>query len=612
MLGNNATLVTSPVAMWWEPSQIEATVTRQFVCSHLLPEEIQRLDLPLAFGDGLTDGTYWEWIDEKAKRIFLILLDLGMPDQIFGVIDDSWDDDDLPIPLDQVDRLKLTAFRDDKVEKRFYTRQFYYLLKFIDKGDHVVYQDSEVVPINVVDKRPGLSINNAVERVELPNRPGEILSRRRIPLGTGPGLLPNDGFLYEINNTKSVQNDHLVSYYGSYTHQGFGYVLFTYPSDFNLKSLLVTMPGSVKSLPKQDRRLMFMNWIHCLVDTLCYLHSLGRSHGNIKPSTVLFNSDNHVFYTDITRLSAEAVANTSDKSTFDKESYDYAAPEQWYRPSTSHSSSHRRSTLPSSASTTSSDSTSFSISRGNSESSGPTSALHAPNPHLDPQAADIFSLGCVILELLSLQMKRQTRAFASHRAVKHKMPGRGGAVLDSSFHKNIGQVESWMAGLAKDAGKKDDQVFRGIAPMLQVVTRMLSVLPHERPTALEVEQRMYKILTENCQIAEPHCVHQYGGGWDVGLGNNLGNLRISGGEENFSLSARRYSSTTRTSSITPMSHGRSSSGDFRDGDAVSNSGSYGMQAIQNIRLNKVRTWQVSAFAGNTYSLPFTNQAQSES
>ncbi|XXG97224.1 Protein sof1 [Hypoxylon texense] len=585
----------STVAMWWDPSRIEATVTRQFVCSHLLPEEIKRLDLPLGFGDGLTDGTYWEWIDEKAKRIFLILLDLGVPDQIFGLIDDSWDDNDLPIPPDQIERLALTATRDDKFDRRFYFRQFHYLLKFIEKGTHVVYEDPEVVPINV-DKRPGLNLNSAVDRVELPNRPGEVFSRRRIPIGTGPGMLTCKDFLNETDKANNVECDHLVSYFGSYYHRDQGYVLFTLPSDYSLKSLLVNIPGSLKSLAKQDRRQLFMNWIHCLVDTLCFLHSRGLSHGNIRPSTVLFNSNNHIFYSDITRLSAEAIASTADKAAFDKETYDYAAPEQWYRPSTSHSSLHRKSTLiaaSSASASTSSDNSTFSISRGSSEAGTPASMLHTPTPSLNPQAVDIFSLGCVILELLSLLMKRQTRAFASHRAAKHKLAGRGGAVLDSSFHKNIGQVESWMAGLAKDASKKDDQVFRGVAPMLQVVARMLSVLPHERPTAQEVERSIYKILTENCQITEPHCVHQYGG-WDFGLGN----LHISrAGGEGFNIATRRHSGSSRPSTARPMSHRPMSSGSIREEDmSMSVAGGSGLQGMQSIRSNKVRTWQARIYA----------------
>lgn len=493
--------------MWWVPSKIEATVTREFICSHLLPEEIARLDRHLDFGAGLTDGTYWDWIDGKAKRIFLILVELGVPDQIFGVVDDAWDDSDLPIALDQVRRLALTATGDERVDRKFYTRQYHYLVKPPERGAHTAYQDSEIVPLNVVGR-----VNSAVDRVELPGRPGVVFSRRKIPLGTGPGLLPVEEVLYEINSTKSVQNDHIVSYWASYIHQGVGYVLFRPTSTCNVKSLLASLPSPFKAMGKQGRRLLIMNWIHCLVDTLSFLHTGGLYHGNIRPSTILVNLDRrHVFYADFSRrISAEALINAPEKSAFDKESYDYAAPEQWSRALVTCPCPAGKSSM--TAPPLSPDTQAFSISRTTSASSSASSVSHLLAPSLDRQAADVFSLGCVMLEFLSHLMKRQTKAFAAHRGAKHKKAGRGGAILDTSFHKNIGQVESWMAGLAKDAAKEEDQVFRGVAPMLRVVSAMLAVLPQKRPSAREVEQCTYQILTRDCGIAEPHCVHQYGAG----------------------------------------------------------------------------------------------------
>ncbi|KAI3327788.1 protein kinase [Xylariaceae sp. AK1471] len=565
--------------MWWDTSLIEATVTRQFVCAHLNPEDVERLDQPLGFGDCLTDGTYWEWIDEKAKRIFLILFDLNVPDQIFGIIDDTLEDDDLPIALDQVGRLALPPGKDDRLAKKFYARQFHYLVDYIEKGKHVVYQDDELVPVCSVDKRPGLTTNNAIDRVELPNKPGEAFSRRRFSIGTGPGMVSIESLMNEVNSAKNLQNDHLTSYYGSYIHQGSIYVIFTHFSDFNLKTLLSTSPGPLKSVAKQDRRRMVTNWIHCLTDTLCYIHKRGRSHGKIKPSTILFCSDNYIFYTNMSRLGGEASVSASEKSAFDRESYDYASPEQWYRPS---ASSHRRTMMnQQSSASTSSESTTFSISRGGSDSgnSNTSAAIHTPNPLLDPQAADIFSLGCVILELISLLMKRATRAFASHRAAKHKQAGRGGAVLDSSFHKNLGQVESWMAGLAKDASKKDDPIFLGITPMLHVVARMLAVLPQDRPKAPDVEQAMYKILTEKCQIAEPHCVHQYGE-WDIGLANLKINQQSG---ERFNIATKKQSGGGDRPGSRISVHRPSASHLERDMAGSSSTSGSGHQMMQDMR-----------------------------
>lgn len=487
--------------MWWDDDTIDRTVTRQFVCNHLIPKEIERLDRPLSFGDGLTDGTYWDWINGKAKKLFLILVDLDLTDQIFGLIDDSWDDGDLPIPLDQVERLELTAPRDEKTERKFYDRQFHYLLRLLQKGDHTVYQDAEIVPLDLANKKHAAGqSHHRTDKVVLPNQPGRVFCRGRIPLG--PGHLGWEEFLFEIKGIRNIQNEHLLSYWASYTHQGYGYVLFTPAIEFSLKSLLTTTPSCLKSLDKKVRRRTVMNWILCLTDTVCFLHNRGLAHGNIKPSTVLFSSDNRVFLSDFTQFHAEVCGSAADNDSFHKEAYDYGAPEQWFGPTPSSPTYAHQAAGPNS-------------------SAGPMT--HAPMRHFSPQAADIFSLGCVILELLSFLFKKQGRPFATHRAEKHKTPGRGGAVPDSSFHKNLVQIESWMTQLAMDASKKDDPLFKGVVPILHVVERMLAYPASERPAARDVHASVYQILTHSCGILEPHCVYRYSGGLDFGIGS----LRLS-------------------------------------------------------------------------------------
>ncbi|POS75246.1 protein kinase domain-containing protein [Diaporthe helianthi] len=521
--------------MRFDTARIEKTVTRQFVHSHLLPDEIDRLDKPLAFGDGLTDCTYWEWIEGHAKRLFLILVDLGVPDQIFGVIDDSWEDVDLPIALDQVERLCLTATKDPKSERRFFDRQFHYLLRPLRKGEHIDYQDEELVPIDVYDRRPGLIQSNEIDRVGLPNVPGDVFCRRRFPTGHDQGCLSREDLLFEISTIRDLQNGHLVSYWASYTHQGFAYVLFTPVSEYKLSAYLTTTPQSIKNVDKTAKRRLVLDWVQCLVDTLCYVHSRGRWLAHIKPSTVLFTHDNRILLSGFSRLSPDAPSGQGG-AFFDKGTYDYAAPERW--PSKSAKSptaprikaaapSSSRSGAPSVRSGKSghTDHSSSSSSSRSAPSAAAAAAAAprpepAPAPRLDPQAADIFSMGCVILELLSHGLfKRSAGAFASYRSAKHKNAGRGGAVLDSSFHKNLGQVEGWMTALAKEASKKAEgsgdkgQLFGGVTPLLQLVSSMLSPHPPDRPSAFDVQRRTYQILTQECGITEPHCVHQYDA-WD--------------------------------------------------------------------------------------------------
>ncbi|KAL2258921.1 hypothetical protein VTK26DRAFT_7580 [Humicola hyalothermophila] len=488
--------------MWWDNETIDRTVTREFVANYLIPSEIEQLDRPPKFGEGLTDGTYWEWLEEKAKKLFLILVDIGLPDQIFGLIDDSWEDRDLPIALEEVKRLYLTAPNSEKIDKKFYSRQFYYLLKPLQKGDHKTYQDDEVVPLELADKKHATKQKHHLDKVMLPNQPDLVFCRRRVPLG--PGHLSHEGFLFEVNGIRHAQHDHLVSYWASYTHQGYGYILFTPATEFSLKSLFTNTPNSLKNLDKKARRDTVVDWILCLIDTVCFLHNRGLSHGSIKPSTILFSNDNRAFVSDIARFDAEMLGDMTDKDrkSFDKEAYDYAAPEQWFQPSSSPTSIYRAL----------GHDTTMAI-------------LHTPAAHRDPQAADIFSLGCVVLELLSFLFKKHGRPFASHRSTKHRTAGRGGAVPDSSFHKNLGQVESWMVRLGAEALRKDDPTFVGVPAMMDVVAHMLAFDPAERPAADHVQQKMRQIVTKWCGPTEPRCPlgHADDGVFELGIGG----LRLS-------------------------------------------------------------------------------------
>lgn len=497
---------------WWDASRIESTVTQKYVTQHLLPSEAARLDKTLAFGDGLTDLTYWDWIDTKAKRIFLILVDLAAANHIFDLIDDSWCDEDLPLAPESVEHLA-NVTKDGKLWRRFYQRQFAYLLRPLKKDVHVVYSDAEMVPIEVVDRRPILTASSSVDKVVLPNEPGVIFWRRRIPVGDSrPEEMSVDEFISTVESVSATENEHIVSYWGSYIHRGEGFILFDPASDLNLKMFLVAQPICYRNLSKKKRRERVMDWISCLVDTVAFLHSKNRSHRHIKPSTVLFNDKNHIFLAQPTRLSPEPLTSHS-KNSFDREWYDYAAPEQWFRPTNAPTSPTRRTSSFSSLSPPLEAGGTISILRPEYASYKPNAMMSTPNPHLNPQAADIFSLGCVILELLSFLVKKQPK-FSAFRAAKHKTPGRGGAVPDSSFHRNLGQVEAWMSMLAREASKKASDndggnVFRGFTPMLHLVARMMSANPHDRPSAGDVQHRIYQILTEHCGIAEPHCVHQY-------------------------------------------------------------------------------------------------------
>jgi serine/threonine protein kinase len=607
--------------MWWDDDRVDATVDRNYVLSHLMADEIRRLDNQLEFGDGLTDDTYLEWIETKAKRIFLICVDLGVPDQIFGIIDDSWDDDDLPIPLDQVSRLQLTSKRDEKMEAKFYQRQFTYLLRPVRPGENVNYDDVELVPLEVVEKRPVTAVvglSNAMDKVCIPGRPDHLFFRRPIPLGNKPGQTLMEDFLSDIERMRTRYNRHIVSLWGSYTHQGCGYLLLTPVHDTTLKSTLSGLPPSLKILAKEQRRALYLNWIHCLAEGLASLHNQGLGHGHIMPSNVLFDSDNNIFLADPASFAANA------SKGFDKEFYDYSAPEVVVKKeltlyqqhqSMRHQGGGRRPTLTSPDMSPTSTYDTFhkspSMTSLQSKRSHPPSPPRSPPPPQDPLNADIYSLGCIFIEIISLLLKRSNRAFVSHRSAKNKTAGRGGGLPDSSFRKNPGQVESWLFGLVKDAKKKEDQVFRGISHLLNLCTRMISHNPSERPSAKVCAERIYEIVTKISGVQKTHC--DIGGAIDIAMMTPAGDAVLSSSADatasilGTSLVSRTDGGRTSTSSRTRSRSGWGSRSSGNRSLSVSGSTSGNKPARttktkQKGSESKPRAWKAPVYAGTFNSL----------
>ena len=84
---------------WWTNDKVDALVTSEYILEKLGPKHLVKLHMPIAFGQGLTNDTYLDWIISYCKRLFLILEDIGCPENIFKIIDKSLDDSDLYVIL---------------------------------------------------------------------------------------------------------------------------------------------------------------------------------------------------------------------------------------------------------------------------------------------------------------------------------------------------------------------------------------------------------------------------------------------------------------------------------------------------------------------------------
>jgi len=119
-----AILPTFP-AGWYDDQRVMDTVTEGFLYK-TFTTETQKTRLQSVVMEGLTDMTYADWILEKSKKFFLLLLELGEANKIFDVVETlMWEDVDLPVVQEDLPKLRL---RDGKLEERFMKRQFAFVV----------------------------------------------------------------------------------------------------------------------------------------------------------------------------------------------------------------------------------------------------------------------------------------------------------------------------------------------------------------------------------------------------------------------------------------------------------------------------------------------------
>lgn len=297
-------LVTPHAALkqlWWTEDRIDSKVTRKFVVSQIKGEERDFLDKPLAFGEGLTDDTYMEWILGRARRLFLILAEIGKPEQIFGLIDDSLDDDDLPFSYESIVDMDLCVEPDERLNRKFHATQFLYLLRQIDQGGHIDYGPQEHIPMEYVHKVPPAVSLQSWDRIHFPKDHEQVFVRRKFTFGTG-----NDKdnlrktYMQDLAEAKRLAHPHIARVWASYTAGDAGYVLSDFVPEHTLASFIAhRTPYQFMRVPQTERPVILLEWMHCLIDALAMLHHRGISHGAIRPSNILIDHDNCIAFSDV-------------------------------------------------------------------------------------------------------------------------------------------------------------------------------------------------------------------------------------------------------------------------------------------------------------------------
>ncbi|KAL8898656.1 MAG: hypothetical protein Q9207_006596 [Kuettlingeria erythrocarpa] len=514
---------------WWTDERINTTVTRDYIVREIGPRKFQdALHHPLAFGDGLTDDTYLDWILEKSRRCFLVLNFIGTPERIFRLIDKSLDDDDLPLSEDALYDLNLFGSRSETLDKKFYRQQFSVLVQDLVPGGHQDFGADEVVPLEPRNGRKG-SLSSASQTSDRVYVHDNLYTRKKIPT-SGDNGVDRVHFVMHLKALQSLKHPHLVTVWATYTQNDFSYMLLYPATEVSLKQFLDEQPKFFKSLEKQQRRETILRWTHCIISALAFLHDHNLTHQNIRPSNVTIDGNNTIYLANFAALNALDSAEGRG-NTYRTEMYEHAAPENWRRKAsvydtapdksihpgggrtgrrikdTTKVASVRLSTsffptqrAPSATTTSSSNSSSYSQPKKTLITTFSPSAQFAPAA----APADVFSMSTIVLHLASMLLGHSPKAFTSHRGRHNRQAGRGGAPPDASFHVNLVQVGTWMEMLVKDAKereKKDKKgkgtggtFWRSVRGLVHSVEAGLRKEPTERHTARELESRIGKYV----------------------------------------------------------------------------------------------------------------------
>jgi serine/threonine protein kinase len=337
-------------SLWWTDERIETTLCRQYVIYHLQPDYQTRLFELLPWGEGLTSESYLDWILTKAGKLFLILNDIGIANRIFDLADDCVDDSDLPFAEGHMSGLHLAPEGSSSatgLQNKFFIAQWRFLARGIAEGDHVKYTENEGVPVEVVkDGFVNVDSRRGVEKVVLSGAVCRVYLRTQIKTNAAPHFYEEEEVLEGVRLLRQLAHEHLFSIYGSYFADDSISVIFKGEYKQTLSLFLNDAPQSFKRLAKSERRDILVNWPHCLVNGLAWLHAQGHGHGGIRPSNVLVD---HEFRTFLGPFEAMDTLLDWPKIN-DMEAYQYAAPERWIRttaiqevntPKTSHHSGGR-------------------------------------------------------------------------------------------------------------------------------------------------------------------------------------------------------------------------------------------------------------------------------
>lgn len=138
-------------------------------------------------------------------------------------------------------------------------------------------------------------------------------------------------------------------------------------------------------------------------------------------------------------------------------------------------------------------------------------------PIATPEMSDLYSLGCVFLDIVTFVVRGKTTDFVKFRSSRIAMPSSRNSSktsfrTDTSFHSAPDKIYAWIDLLEEDSHSRTEEIFRGIPEILRLIRSMMAQNATTRPTALKVRERLQEILVGECSVEALCCA---GREWEV-------------------------------------------------------------------------------------------------
>jgi len=321
-------------------------------------------------------------------------------------------------------------------------------LNWSEKGQHVTFAPKDEVPLRYISHL-GSSNTATVDKVICRRI---ALARKTMRCNRRWTVADASREVYHLQN---LRHFHIIQLVGTYL-QGRNFSILMYPvADSHLGTFLedtLDLPHYAK-WDIHNRQWFLASTLACLTSAIAFVHENTTRHMDIKPQNILIRKKGsfggwRVYLADFGLSRSFATQDHSQTDGPTSRTPRYCSPEVY-----------------------------------NDEPRG--------------RPADIFSLGCVFLEISCVIAGVDTQDFASARR------GEGN---DESFHANLEKVVEW----ADSRLRVPNGVFQdiNIDDVVDLVTSMVNREPSSRPTAVQIHDRL-KLIGDSASVSvfSRECCH---------------------------------------------------------------------------------------------------------